>query len=73
MPVGQALVGEIHIVDDDGNELPAGEVGTIYFGGSGAAYSNDLLIHVFGPAEATYDYDLYIQIRGYDGEDECEC
>ncbi|MEE4659068.1 MAG: acyl-CoA synthetase [Halieaceae bacterium] len=29
--VGQAVVGEIHICDDDGNELPAGEVGTVYF------------------------------------------
>ena len=31
--VGTALLGELHIVDDDGNELPAGEVGTVYFGG----------------------------------------
>lgn len=31
--VGQAIVGELHIVDDDGNELPPGEIGTVYFGG----------------------------------------
>ncbi|MCR9106461.1 MAG: acyl-CoA synthetase [Gammaproteobacteria bacterium] len=31
--VGPALVGELHIVDDDGNELPPGEIGTVYFGG----------------------------------------
>ena len=31
--VGPALVGELHIVDDDGNELPVGEIGTVYFGG----------------------------------------
>ena len=31
--VGPALVGELHIVDDDGNELPPGEIGTIYFSG----------------------------------------
>ncbi|HEY6131877.1 MAG TPA: AMP-binding protein, partial [Halioglobus sp.] len=31
--VGQALLGELHIVDDEGNELPAGETGTVYFGG----------------------------------------
>jgi long-chain acyl-CoA synthetase len=29
--VGKAALGILHICDDDGNELPAGEVGTIYF------------------------------------------
>jgi fatty-acyl-CoA synthase len=29
--VGKAAMGLLHICDDDGNELPAGEVGTIYF------------------------------------------
>ncbi|MGB8390639.1 acyl-CoA synthetase [Mycobacterium sp.] len=29
--VGKAALGIVHICDDDGNELPAGEVGTIYF------------------------------------------
>ncbi|RMH70131.1 MAG: acyl-CoA synthetase [Actinomyces sp.] len=33
--VGKALIGEIHIVDDEGNELPPGEEGTIYFSGGG--------------------------------------
>jgi long-chain acyl-CoA synthetase len=32
--VGRALVGDIHIVDDAGDELPAREVGTVYFSGS---------------------------------------
>lgn len=32
--VGPAFIGELHIVDDAGNELPAGEVGTVYFGGN---------------------------------------
>jgi acyl-CoA synthetase (AMP-forming)/AMP-acid ligase II len=36
--VGQALLGELHIVDDDGNELPAGETGTVYFGGQTAQF-----------------------------------
>jgi len=36
--VGPALVGEIHIVDEDGNELPAGEIGTVYFSGSQASF-----------------------------------
>lgn len=40
--VGRALLGEIHILDDDGNELPPGEIGTIYFaGGATFEYHND--------------------------------
>jgi long-chain acyl-CoA synthetase len=31
--VGLPLVGEIHIVDDEGRELPPGEIGTVYFSG----------------------------------------
>ncbi len=33
--VGRPLNCEIHICDDDGEEVPAGEAGTIYFGGGG--------------------------------------
>ena len=29
--VGRAVVGALHICDDDGNELPPGETGTVYF------------------------------------------
>lgn len=36
--VGRAIMGEIHIVDDDGQELPAGEIGTIYFSGPQATF-----------------------------------
>jgi acyl-CoA synthetase (AMP-forming)/AMP-acid ligase II len=40
--VGRALLGEIHIADEEGNELPPGEVGTIYFaGGATFEYHND--------------------------------
>jgi long-chain acyl-CoA synthetase len=40
--VGRALVGELHIVGDDGRELPAGETGTVYFGGGTPfEYHND--------------------------------
>jgi len=40
--VGRAVFGELHICDDDGNELPAGETGTIYFGGGRPiSYHND--------------------------------
>ena len=31
--VGKALTGEVHIVDDEGNEVPVGEEGGVYFGG----------------------------------------
>ena len=31
--VGRAVLGELHIVGDDGEEVPPGEVGTVYFSG----------------------------------------
>ena len=42
--VGRPLVGELHILDDEGNELQPGEAGGIYFGGDTATsfeYHND--------------------------------
>ncbi|MEX2659054.1 MAG: AMP-binding protein [Acidimicrobiales bacterium] len=40
--VGKPLVGELHIVDDEGIELPPGQAGTIYFGRGGEfEYHND--------------------------------
>jgi acyl-CoA synthetase (AMP-forming)/AMP-acid ligase II len=40
--VGQAILGTIHILDDDGAEQPVGEAGTVYFeGGSEFSYHND--------------------------------
>ncbi len=40
--VGRPVVGEIKILDDDDNELPAGEIGTVYFaGGPVFSYHND--------------------------------
>ena len=37
--VGRNITGKIHICDDEGNELPAGEIGTVYFsGGQGFTY-----------------------------------
>lgn len=29
--VGRSVLGVLHICDDDGNELPTGEIGTVYF------------------------------------------
>ena len=40
--VGRALLGELRILDDDGNRLPVGETGTIYFAdGPAFEYHND--------------------------------
>ncbi len=40
--VGRPLLGEAHIVDEDGGELPTGEIGTVYFaGGASFEYHND--------------------------------
>ena len=40
--VGRAIHGELHILDDAGNELPPGAVGTVYFaGGSNFSYYKD--------------------------------
>ncbi len=40
--VGRPTTGQLHIVDDDGQELPAGEIGQVYFSGGGQfSYLND--------------------------------
>jgi len=39
--VGKAAIGSIHILDDDGNELPTGEIGTVYFEGAHFEYYKD--------------------------------
>ncbi|HEY2508331.1 MAG TPA: acyl-CoA synthetase [Streptosporangiaceae bacterium] len=39
--VGRSLAGAMHIVDDDGVELPAGQDGLIYFEGAPFEYHND--------------------------------
>lgn len=40
--VGRPLLGEVHICDDEGNEVETGETGTIYFGNGGEfEYHND--------------------------------
>jgi acyl-CoA synthetase (AMP-forming)/AMP-acid ligase II len=40
--VGRSILGEIHILGDDGEELPTGEAGTIYFGNTTPpVYHND--------------------------------
>ncbi|MGP9814239.1 acyl-CoA synthetase [Rhodopseudomonas sp. NSM] len=39
--VGRACVGAIHILDEDQNELGAGEIGDVYFDGPQFVYHND--------------------------------
>jgi acyl-CoA synthetase (AMP-forming)/AMP-acid ligase II len=42
--VGKAIIGTLHIVGDDGEEVPVGEAGTVYFEGEAAStfeYHND--------------------------------
>ena len=39
--VGRSLVGALHILDDEGEEVPAGEAGTVYFEGAGFEYHHD--------------------------------
>src|SRR5688572_28386103 len=40
--VGKALVGTLHVTDEDGKELPPGEAGTVWFeGGAKFEYHND--------------------------------
>ena len=40
--MGKPLLGIPHILDEDGNELPSGEVGEIYYdGGYPFEYLND--------------------------------
>jgi acyl-CoA synthetase (AMP-forming)/AMP-acid ligase II len=40
--VGKAVLGELHILDDDGKELATGEIGGVYFsGGGGFEYHHD--------------------------------
>ncbi|MBS0509100.1 MAG: AMP-binding protein [Proteobacteria bacterium] len=40
--VGRATTGRLHIVDDQGAELPTGEIGHVYFSGGGQfSYLND--------------------------------
>ena len=40
--VGKPLIGEVHICSDDGEELPAGQTGTVWFSGTSRfTYHND--------------------------------
>jgi acyl-CoA synthetase (AMP-forming)/AMP-acid ligase II len=39
--VGISLAGPLHILDDDGVEVPVGEIGTVYFERAGFEYHND--------------------------------
>ncbi len=67
--VGRPLVGELHILDDDGRELPPGEVGMIYFsGGPVFEYHNapEKTLSVYrSDGKATYGDLGYVDEEGY--------
>jgi long-chain acyl-CoA synthetase len=49
--VGRPILGRVHITDEEGAELPAGEIGTVWFEGAGNfVYHND-------PGKTTAAYD----------------
>jgi long-chain acyl-CoA synthetase len=51
--VGRAVLGDIHVVDEAGKEVPSGAAGTIYFaGGRRFVYHND-------PAKTASAYNAY--------------
>jgi hypothetical protein len=71
-----AMTIEIHRADDlKLLSSTTQEDGVIAINGPGGdEYAHDLLIHVFSATpKAEYSYSLSVQIRNYDGEDECEC
>jgi acyl-CoA synthetase (AMP-forming)/AMP-acid ligase II len=39
--VGMSLLGPLHVLDEEGEEVPAGEAGTVYFENSGFEYHHD--------------------------------
>ncbi len=67
--VGRPLGVEVHIVGEDGAEVPAGEVGTVYFsGGSPFEYHNDpgKTASAFNPSGWSTLGDLgYLDEQGY--------
>lgn len=67
----------VEVYDADSMVLLAADLATngrVDVDGWGPNFSRDLLIHVHGPSRAaSYDYELHVAIRSYDGEDDCEC
>ena len=66
--VGKAILGEIRVLGDDDNVLPAGETGRIYFaGGPGFSYHNDpeKTASVTGTHGATFGDIGHVDDAGY--------
>jgi hypothetical protein len=47
--------------------------GFVRINGSNAQLEDDLLVRVVGPAEALYNYRIYVFLDSTGSEDECEC
>lgn len=69
--VGQALMGRIRILDDDGNELPPGEIGGVYFaeGGEFAYYKDPAKTAAAAAGDGTGSTTIgdvgYLDVDGY--------
>ena len=67
--VGKSLLGEIHICDDQGNKLPVGEEGIIYFaGGADFRYHNDEMKTRESRHPAHSDWSTLGDVGKLDGE-----
>ncbi len=67
--VGKALVGEIHICGENGEELPTGEEGVIYFGGGAQfEYHNDTKKTAESRHPAHPDWSTLGDVGKLDGE-----
>jgi hypothetical protein len=77
LPVAEENTIAVDVFDAQSKMLLIGSVspkGRLYLTSGGVAFSNDLLVRVSGPTPlASYGYQLNVEIRGYEGEDECEC
>jgi hypothetical protein len=79
IPAGPEYAMTIEVYRVDGIKLnlllsTTDDDGVLPLGGFGEDYAHELLIHVFSPnPKAEYSYRLSVEIRNYDGEDECEC
>ncbi|NVB39983.1 hypothetical protein G6O69_19215 [Pseudenhygromyxa sp. WMMC2535] len=76
LPVAVENTVSVEVYDAESMQLlvaQTAENGRVNVDKTGAAYDNDLLVRVYGPAVVNYNYKLTLSVREQDGEDECEC